>query len=84
MTQDKNTWRKIAEKELRGRPVEDLTWNTLEGIPVQPLYTAEDTADLPHMGTLPGHEPFTRGVKATMYAGRPWTCLLYTSDAADE
>ena len=84
MTQDKNTWRKIAEKELRGRPVEDLTWNTLEGIPVQPLYTAEDTADLPHMGTLPGHEPFTRGVKATMYAGRPWTIRQYAGFSTAE
>ena len=35
-------WRKLAEKELRGRSVDDLTWNTLEGIPVKPLYTAED------------------------------------------
>ena len=84
MTQDKNTWRTIAEKELRGRPVEDLTWNTLEGIPVQPLYTAEDTADLPHMGTLPGHEPFTRGVKATMYAGRPWTIRQYAGFSTAE
>jgi methylmalonyl-CoA mutase len=84
MTQDKNIWREIAEKELRGRSVEDLTWNTLEGIPVQPLYTAEDTAGLPHMGTLPGQEPFTRGVKATMYAGRPWTIRQYAGFSTAE
>ncbi len=77
MTQDKNAWRDLAAKELRGKPVDDLTWNTLEGIEVQPLYTAEDTANLPHMNTLPGFEPFTRGVKATMYAGRPWTIRQY-------
>jgi hypothetical protein len=45
MTNKKDEWRKLAEKELRGRPLDDLTWNTLEGIPVQPLYTAEDTAE---------------------------------------
>ena len=73
MTQTPEEWRKIAEKELRGRSVDDLTWQTLEGIAVKPIYTAEDVADLPHMGSLPGAEPFTRGVKATMYAGRPWT-----------
>jgi len=33
----KDDWRKLAEAELRGRPVEDLTWNTLEGIDVAPL-----------------------------------------------
>jgi len=84
MTNDKATWRTIAEKELRGRPVEDLTWNTLEGIPVQPLYTAEDTANLPHMNTIPGQEPFTRGVKATMYAGRPWTIRQYAGFSTAE
>ena len=44
---DKNSdWAKLAEKELRGRPLSDLTWNTLEGIEVQPLYTADDIAGL--------------------------------------
>ena len=67
----KDLWRKRAEAELRTRPVESLTWHTLEGIDVAPLYTEEDTAGLPHLGSLPGEAPFTRGVKATMYAGRP-------------
>ncbi|WP_370269727.1 methylmalonyl-CoA mutase family protein, partial [Nioella sp.] len=80
-TQD---WRALAEKELRGRSPDDLTWNTLEGIDVKPLYTAEDTATLPHMGTLPGFEPFTRGVKATMYAGRPWTIRQYAGFSTAE
>jgi len=31
----------MAEKELRGKSVEELTWKTLEGIDVQPMYTAE-------------------------------------------
>ncbi len=84
MTQDKNAWRDLAAKELRGKPVDDLTWNTLEGIEVQPLYTAEDTANLPHMNTLPGFEPFTRGVKATMYAGRPWTIRQYAGFSTAE
>ncbi|MGI3210748.1 methylmalonyl-CoA mutase [Roseovarius tibetensis] len=84
MASKKDDWRKIAEGELRGRPLEDLTWNTLEGIPVQPLYTEEDVADLPHMGTIPGAAPFTRGVKATMYAGRPWTIRQYAGFSTAE
>ncbi len=81
---DKKTWEKRAEAELRGRLLNDLTWDTLEGIPVQPLYTADDTADLPHMGGVPGEAPFTRGVKATMYAGRPWTIRQYAGFSTAE
>ena len=84
MASKKDDWRKTAEAELRGRPLEDLTWNTLEGIPVQPVYTEEDVADLPHMGSIPGAAPFTRGVKATMYAGRPWTIRQYAGFSTAE
>ncbi|WP_299848521.1 methylmalonyl-CoA mutase [uncultured Roseovarius sp.] len=77
-------WRDLAEKELRGRPLDDLTWKTLEGIDVKPLYTEDDTAGLEHMGSLPGFGPFTRGVKATMYAGRPWTIRQYAGFSTAE
>ncbi len=81
---DKRIWEDIAAKELRGKPLDALTWDTLEGIKVKPLYTAEDIADLPHMGGVPGADPFTRGVKATMYAGRPWTIRQYAGFSTAE
>ncbi|MGP1357109.1 methylmalonyl-CoA mutase [Roseicyclus sp.] len=87
MTEGRNgidAWRKRAAKELRGADPDTLAWETLEGVRVRPLYTAEDAADLPHMGTLPGFEPFTRGVKATMYAGRPWTIRQYAGFSTAE
>ena len=84
MSKKSDTWRNIAEAELRGRPLDDLTWNTLEGIPVQPLYTADDTEGLDHLGSVPGEAPFTRGVKATMYAGRPWTIRQYAGFSTAE
>ncbi|WP_458792450.1 methylmalonyl-CoA mutase [Yoonia sp. MH D7] len=77
-------WSKIAAKELRGKPIDALTWNTLEGIAVKPLYTSDDTDGLPHMGSIPGAAPFTRGVKATMYAGRPWTIRQYAGFSTAE
>ncbi|MBI6629629.1 methylmalonyl-CoA mutase [Pontibaca salina] len=80
----KKEWQALAEKELRDRPIEDLTWNTLEGIPVQPLYTEEDLAEVDHLGSLPGFAPYTRGVKATMYAGRPWTIRQYAGYSTAE
>ena len=84
MTSKKDTWRGIAESELRGRPVDDLTWKTLEGIDVQPIYTEEDLKYVDHLGTIPGAAPFTRGVKATMYAGRPWTIRQYAGFSTAE
>ncbi|MGX0878173.1 methylmalonyl-CoA mutase [Roseovarius sp. MBR-154] len=84
MASKKDDWRRIAETELRGRPLDDLTWKTLEGIEVEPLYTHEDVADLPHLGGIPGEAPFTRGVKATMYAGRPWTIRQYAGFSTAE
>ena len=84
MKGDTEKWRALAEKELRGKPVEDLTWDTLEGIEVKPLYTEADLSDLSHLGTIPGEAPFTRGVKATMYAGRPWTIRQYAGFSTAE
>ncbi len=84
MTDKMGNWRALVGKELKGKTPEDLTWATLEGIAVKPLYTAEDVAGLPQMGELPGIAPFTRGVRATMYAGRPWTIRQYAGFSTAE
>jgi methylmalonyl-CoA mutase len=84
MSTRKDTWRTLAEAELRGKSVETLTWRTLEGIEVQPIYTEEDLAGLDHLGSIPGQAPYTRGVKATMYAGRPWTIRQYAGFSTAE
>ncbi len=70
-------WKALADKEVKGR---DLTWETPEGIAVKPLYTADDAGD----PGLPGFGPFTRGVKASMYAGRPWTIRQYAGFSTAE
>ena len=81
---DLKTWKNLAEKELRGRPLDDLTWDTPEGIAVKPLYTTDDLDGLDHLGSTPGSAPFTRGPKATMYAGRPWTIRQYAGFSTAE
>src|SRR3546814_5478986 len=70
-------WRKLAAGELKGADPDSLVWDTPGGIAVKPLYTAEDLEGLETLGSLPGFAPFTRGPKATMYAGRPWTLRQY-------
>ncbi|MCP5072628.1 MAG: methylmalonyl-CoA mutase [Rhodobacteraceae bacterium] len=81
---DVKDWAELANKELRGRSLDDLTWETPEGIAVKPLYTAEDMDGIEHSGGLPGFAPFKRGVKATMYAGRPWTIRQYAGFSTAE
>src|SRR3569623_2343528 len=71
-------WKTLAAKEVKGA---DLTWHTPEGIDVKPLYTAADVTAEPG---LPGFAPFTRGVRASMYAGRPWTIRQYAGFSTAE
>ena len=80
----KDRWAARAQAELKARPLESLTWQTLEGIPVRPLYTADDLEGLSHLSSLPGEPPFVRGVRATMYAGRPWTIRQYAGFSTAE
>jgi methylmalonyl-CoA mutase len=77
-------WEKAAAKELRDRPVSSLDWMTPEGIVVKPIYTAADLENLETLGSLPGFPPFTRGPKATMYAGRSWTVRQYAGFSTAE
>ncbi len=84
MTDKLAAWQALATREMKGKTPEDLTWQTLEGIAVKPLYTEADTAGLAHMGSLPGLAPFTRGPRATMYAGRPWTIRQYAGFSTAE
>jgi methylmalonyl-CoA mutase len=64
-------------------PVADRTrgelpvWDSPEGIPVSPLYTAEDLAGVDFLHTWPGIAPFLRGPYPTMYATQPWTVRQY-------
>jgi len=76
-------WRTLAETELKGRKVDELIWETPEGIAVKPLYTAADLEEA-DANTLPGLAPFTRGPRATMYAGRPWTLRQYAGFSTAE
>ncbi|MGA8398322.1 MAG: methylmalonyl-CoA mutase [Stellaceae bacterium] len=82
-------WQKLAEAELRGKPVGDLDWQTPEGIAVKPLYTEADLEAIaaqgfPFRGAVPGAPPYLRGVRATMYANRPWTIRQYSGFSTAE
>ena len=80
----KNNWQDKATDELKGKSLDDLTWKTLEGIDVKPLYTADDLENIAHLDSLPGFAPYIRGPRATMYAKRPWTVRQYSGFSTAE
>jgi methylmalonyl-CoA mutase len=77
-------WQEVARQQMKGRDPESLVTETAEGISVKPLYTAEDTRELPYTDTMPGLSPYIRGPQATMYAGRPWTIRQYAGFSTAE
>lgn len=79
----RSDWEALAQKELRNRPLSSLNWDTPEGIEIKPLYTAEDV-DADFVNQMPGFAPYTRGVRASMYAGRPWTIRQYAGFSTAE
>ncbi|MBV9571667.1 MAG: methylmalonyl-CoA mutase [Alphaproteobacteria bacterium] len=83
MTDKSDRWEALARKELRDRPLDSLNWNTPDGFEVKPLYTAANLENI-ETDTMPGFAPFARGVRATMYAGRPWTIRQYAGFSTAE
>jgi len=61
--------------------VDDVVWNTPEGIDVKPVYTKADrdavVAEGYPLGSYPGVAPFVRGPYPTMYVNQPWTIRQY-------
>ncbi len=76
-------WEAVAEA-CAGQPVAQLLRDTPEGIPLHPLYTAENLEGLEHLGTMPGFPPFLRGPYPSMYVGRPWTVRQYAGFSTAE
>ncbi len=74
----------MAAAEMRGADPEGLIRSIPEGIDVPPMFTAADIAGLDGLDQLPGEAPFKRGVRATMYANRPWTIRQYAGFSTAE
>ena len=59
-------------------------WDSPEGIPVQPLYTAADLDDVDALDTYRGLAPFLRGPYPAMYTTQPWTIRQYAGFSTAE
>ena len=62
----------------------DSDFQTLSGVPLEPLYGPHNTElDMERIG-VPGQYPYTRGVYASMYRTRPWTIRQFAGFADPE
>ncbi len=79
-------WKKKFETETKVSNADDFIVNTDEDINIKPLYIEDDIKDLKFVdvGSLPGHGPYTRGPKASMYVNRPWTIRQYAGFSTAE
>ncbi|MDC0074804.1 methylmalonyl-CoA mutase [Alphaproteobacteria bacterium] len=80
-----NDWIALAEKELKGKKISELKFNTPEGIDIKPLYTLDDLKGIEdQLSMLPGFGPYVRGPRATMYTNKPWTIRQYAGFSTAE
>jgi len=77
-------WNGSAQKSAPNGDVDQLGWQTPDGIHLKALYTSADLEGLSYADTLPGFEPFVRGPQATMYSVRPWTIRQYAGFSTAE
>ena len=80
---DQEAWRAAAEATA-GKPAEDLTWETPEGIVLPPVLTEGSLDGLDFLATYPGLPPFLRGPYPTMYVNQPWTIRQYAGFSTAE
>ncbi len=66
-----------AARAADGGPDALGNWQTIEQIPVKPVYGPADLRDVEHLGFTAGLAPFLRGPYATMYVLKPWTIRQY-------
>jgi methylmalonyl-CoA mutase len=67
-----------------GKRAEDYVWDTMEKIPVKPLYNEDDLEPMEHLDYQAGMAPFLRGPYSTMYVFRPWTVRQYAGFSTAE
>ncbi len=71
----RDRWQRRYDEALAAGRVRDADFTTLSGVEVEPTYGPADEQAYPGFERIgwPGEYPFTRGLYATGYRGRPWT-----------
>ncbi|MBI4497383.1 MAG: methylmalonyl-CoA mutase, partial [Chloroflexi bacterium] len=87
MSSSKEEWRqRTYQPAVTRNPERQAAFTTSSGLPLEPIYTPQDLAELDYNEDIgyPGEFPFTRGVQPTMHRGRFWTMRQYAGFASAE
>lgn len=76
---ERQKWEETTLKTSLQRMPERTYLSTASSVPINRLYTPEDTPSLDYQRDLglPGNYPYTRGVQPTMYRAKPWTMRMF-------
>ena len=66
------TKRQEWERAFEQSQIRDAEFDTMSGLPVEPVYGPDDGA-----GEFPGQYPYTRGPYASMYRSKLWTMRMF-------
>lgn len=77
-------WRTRFESETVIKSFDECIHQTLEGVTVPPLYTADDLKACEHLNGMPGFAPYVRGPYGSMYVTKPWTVRQYAGFSTAE
>jgi methylmalonyl-CoA mutase N-terminal domain/subunit len=80
LSEQRDKWEETTlQQSLTRFPERKRKFMTTSGEAIERLYTPLDVADLDYLSDLgyPGEYPYTRGIHATLYRGRPWTMRMF-------
>jgi methylmalonyl-CoA mutase N-terminal domain/subunit len=80
---EKRVTREQWELEHQADRTRDVDYETMSGIPVEPLYSPGDAEPDERIG-WPGQYPYTRGVHPSGYRGRLWTMRMFAGFGTPE
>lgn len=75
-------WQSLFSAENKGKS--QFEQPTPEGISLQKIYSSIDLEKRHYTENFPGFFPYTRGVRASMYTGQPWTIRQYAGFSTAE
>ncbi|MGB5105121.1 MAG: methylmalonyl-CoA mutase family protein [Candidatus Zixiibacteriota bacterium] len=75
-------WKTLADRSANAKK----KFVTVSSAPINPLYTPDDITDMDFFRDVnfPGEFPYTRGVHASMYRGKPWTMRQFSGMGTPE
>ncbi len=77
-------WERLAAIDNKSGETKNLGRVTSENITLKPIYFSSDLENTKAQEAVPGKSPYTRGPRATMYLGKPWTIRQYAGFSTAE